>query len=230
MILHPSPTRAEVSDIAIAVREGTDAIMLSGETAYGKFPFKSLDTMTTVARRTELSMLQYQGTRRHGSEEAPPIDWIIPPGRRQLTVNDHAMSEVFAFHSVTHSALLPIGFTAVSNCPTAVSACNWPGCCGDSLARGVDSGGGPDYPIYCFTENELIQRRMALYHGVTAMYLKFSEQQEVTFDRAISLLKERGHVKGGQLLAIVQVRAVPEDPVSESEEESDGQYPIKDQV
>ena len=53
MIENPTPTRAEVSDIAIAVREGTDAIMLSGETAYGKYPLKSMQTMSVVAKRTE---------------------------------------------------------------------------------------------------------------------------------------------------------------------------------
>eukprot|EP00475_Leptophrys_vorax_P006092 TRINITY_DN13738_c0_g1_i1.p1 TRINITY_DN13738_c0_g1~~TRINITY_DN13738_c0_g1_i1.p1 ORF type:complete len:621 (+),score=40.48 TRINITY_DN13738_c0_g1_i1:24-1865(+) len=56
MINHPTPTRAEVSDIAIAVREGTDAIMLSGETAHGKFPLKAVRVMHTVALRTEATM------------------------------------------------------------------------------------------------------------------------------------------------------------------------------
>jgi hypothetical protein len=48
-----------VSDIAIAVREGTDAVMLSGESAYGQFPYKAVDVMCTVAKHTEASMLSY---------------------------------------------------------------------------------------------------------------------------------------------------------------------------
>jgi pyruvate kinase len=60
MIQNPAPTRAEVSDIAIAVREGADAVMLSGETAYGRFPAKALGVQSTVALRTEASMARYQ--------------------------------------------------------------------------------------------------------------------------------------------------------------------------
>ena len=56
MIVHPTPTRAEVSDITIVVREGSDGIMLSRETTHGKFPLKAMQVMHTVTLRTEATI------------------------------------------------------------------------------------------------------------------------------------------------------------------------------
>lgn len=58
MIEQPSPTRAEATDVYNAVRDGTDAIMLSGETSIGKFPFRAVNAMTRIAKRAE-SYLEY---------------------------------------------------------------------------------------------------------------------------------------------------------------------------
>jgi pyruvate kinase len=56
MVEHPTPTRAEVSDVANAIYDGTDAVMLSAETSVGKYPVEAVQFMARIAAETECSI------------------------------------------------------------------------------------------------------------------------------------------------------------------------------
>jgi len=98
---NPKPTRAEASDVANAILDGTSAVMLSGETAIGKYPVQTVRTMSVLAQRAEASLAEYgylQKTR------MDPIN-IIPEVVSQSAVNMAEKLKATAIFSLTETGL-----------------------------------------------------------------------------------------------------------------------------
>nr|XP_029121103.1 plastidial pyruvate kinase 2 isoform X1 [Elaeis guineensis] len=181
MIVHPTPTRAEVSDIAIAVREGADAVMLSGETAHGKYepliwlpcryPLKAVKVMHTVALRTEATMVRGEA-----------------PANLGQAFKNH-MSEMFAYHATMMSNTLG----------TSIVVFTRTGFMGILLSHFRPSG-----TIFAFTDEERVRQRLSLYQGVCPIYMQFSDGAEKSFAEALSYLQKQGMIKEGEQVALVQ--------------------------
>lgn len=77
MMKNPRPTRAETSDVANAIYDGTSAIMLSGETAAGKYPIAALKMMSTIAERTERDIDYQSRFRKRDFTELPNVTSAI---------------------------------------------------------------------------------------------------------------------------------------------------------
>jgi Pyruvate kinase, alpha/beta domain len=96
-------------------------------------------------------MTKYQGQRRFGTEHALPITWISrDPAKR--------VNETFAYHTTTMANTLSVPvlvFTSTGNMPALLSHYR------------------PNGPIFAFTDNPVVRRRMALYHAVTALDCDF---------------------------------------------------------
>ncbi|MGL5635049.1 MAG: pyruvate kinase [Sarcina sp.] len=98
MMRNPRPTRAEVSDVANAILDGTDAIMLSGESANGSWPIESVQAMAKIAEEAEKG-LKYEVARSAAKNHVPAIAGVISRG----ACNAAAELEAAAIISATKS-------------------------------------------------------------------------------------------------------------------------------
>lgn len=85
MIRNPRPTRAEVTDVANAIFEGTDCVMLSGETAMGKYPVRAVQVMDRIARRMEQVIDYGEVLKEKTNESRSRVDQAVTLAAAQVT-------------------------------------------------------------------------------------------------------------------------------------------------
>ncbi|NPV66046.1 MAG: pyruvate kinase [Anaerolineae bacterium] len=174
MINDPSPTRAEVSDIANAILDGSDAVMLSGETSIGQYPVEAVQTMAAIAAAVETS-----GT--------------LPP-------HSHTDSTDWVLHEV-QTIPQAIG-TAVSAITKALAVnAIWVFTQSGRTARQV-SHYRPAVPIIALTPYDHIYRRLALLWGVQPLKSDYYEDDLEFWQQIIPTVIQSGYARPGDTVVI----------------------------
>lgn len=142
MISNPRPTRAEVSDVANAIYDSTSAIMLSGETAIGKYPVETVERMRKIAQEAEADFPYRQFFEQHSQRDYHDVSSALAMAAVKTAYNTNAKA-IFAFTTSGMTARLAsrlrpqMPIIAVTPCETAYHqlASNWgvvpilsPGC------------------------------------------------------------------------------------------------------
>lgn len=172
MITNPVPTRAEVSDVANAVLDGTDAVMLSAETAAGKYPLETVREMAAICEAAE----------RADRDEHDALDADFNNQRLTRIDQSIAMGALFTAHALGARAIVAMtdsGATAL-----------W-------MSRHRTH-----VPIYALTSRLATQRRMALFRNVTALLMDTSTDRDTALAQAEAQLKARGIMGSGDVYAI----------------------------
>ena len=168
MINNPVPTRAEITDVANAVFEQADAIMLTGETTSGRYPIECVKVLNRVALRIERS-----GGAGFASE-------ALLENARQKTV----AAAVSLANSLGRSKL--VVFTRHG-----------------TMARYVSNLRPERAPIFAFTPNEQVYRRLAICWGTFPVRLDFTEDPNATIEAAEKHLREAKLVAPNDQLVII---------------------------
>jgi pyruvate kinase len=169
----PTPTRAEVADISEAVRQGADAVMLSGETAIGLYPVRTLEVLRDVTTHAEMRL---EGSmsgekRRKGVERTTSITKAICGAAANLADSLGARA-IFSFTET--------GTTAFS------------------LSRMR-----PSASIFAFTDTTDIRLQCSMWWGVVPFRLDFSTDFETNIRRTITYCKSQGMVIPGDTIIVV---------------------------
>lgn len=173
MIDHPRPTRAEASDVANAIFDNTDAVMLSGESASGRYPIESVEMMSRIVEAAESAMRQ--SFPRIGSGEPLRVPAEFPDVT--CGVACRAAREA--------GAALIVAFTLTGTTARLLSRYR------------------PQVPIIAFSPNQEVRRRLALLWGVMPRVLEPVQETEEMVRRVEEELLARGLAKRGDRVVIV---------------------------
>jgi pyruvate kinase len=168
MVENPRPTRAEASDVANAVLDGSDAVMLSAETAVGDNPVRVVEVMDQIIRKAEA----------HWQEHRPSL--AMTPGRLEQS------------ESVTESVSYTACRLAEQVGAQAVCCLTNSGATARSIARHR-----PSMPIYAFTDDERVVGQLAVLWGTETFHLPFQEGSDQGITRVHNVLRNKGLVEPG---------------------------------
>lgn len=183
MVLYPTPTRAEVTDMTEAVKQRVDALVLTAETASGRFPFKAVSTMNAVLLRIQKRLHEIE-TEDSGLDIPPLIKdntWWTP-GVGDIAENIATTAAVLANEQNAAAILV---FTQKGLMATLTSRCR------------------PQAPIYAFTATPVVRNKLNLLYGVRPFRCRFEDDPEETISNAMEILKDRKVVKEGQMVIVL---------------------------
>jgi len=178
MIVNPRPTRAELTDVANAIFDGTDAVMLSGETANGAYPVEAVKMMDKIARTVEYS---YEFRERMESIRNECLSEEYNP-RENLGI-------IMSRSGVDISSL--VNAKAIVT-PTL----------GGNTAR-ILSVFRPDQPVLAVTPNERAMREMQLYWGVYPCQTPIVDETESMIQNSIRIASDTGTAKISDKIVLV---------------------------
>ncbi len=170
------PTRAEASDVFNAVLDGTDAVMLSGESAVGEYPVEAVSTMLQICAEAETYL---ESTRRHGSLSLPPLAGLTDP------VTAASVDAACLMAQQLNAALIMV---STHSGRTALALSNR----------------RPAVAILALARSDQVARALSLCWGVTPVVFPESAPAEQMLSRGIDWAKSHGLAASGQQAVLLR--------------------------